>query len=61
MDDISKELDALQGDIQEDLLKWHRALYLGGRVDAAEAVAFALKLVNKRFVARQKQKKESEV
>lgn len=55
MDDISKELDVLQGDIQEALLKWHRTLYLSGRVDAAEAVAFTLQLVNEQFVARQEQ------
>lgn len=55
---ISKELDALQGDIQDEVLKWHRTLYLTGRVDAADAVAFALQLVNEQFAARQEQEVE---
>jgi hypothetical protein len=53
-----KELNSLQDDIQEDILKWHRSLYLSGRVDAAEAVTFALKLVNERFIAKQEQESE---
>jgi hypothetical protein len=53
-----KELNSLQDDIQEELLKWHRSLYLSGRVDAAEAIAFAIQLVNKQFVAKQPQESE---
>jgi hypothetical protein len=48
-----QDLDTLQDDIQNDLLKWHRSLYLSGRNDAAEAVAFAIQLVNKQFIAKQ--------
>lgn len=57
---LSKELDALQGDIQDEVLKWHRGLYLSGRVDAADAVAFALKLVNKQFTARQEKEEKDD-
>ena len=60
MDDISKELDILQGNIQDEVLKWHRTLYLTGRVDAADAVAFALQLVNEQFADIKKAESEGE-